>query len=135
MWTIVMSREQNSRESSVNVISRFFICVKHELSEWRFSLFVMILSEKLPNILRDFTWNYRNCALMEFHHFELKWNAIPWNSEKCFWAWIFRENEFTDPSLVNTSESSTVCTKWKPHWRCHHFHSEKQFSHETHCNA
>ena len=28
---------------------------------------------------------------------------IPWNAKNCFWAWIFREHEFTDPSLVPTS--------------------------------
>ena len=39
---------------------------------------------------------------MEFHHLQLKWNMIQWNSKHCFWVWIFHEREFTDPSLFET---------------------------------
>ena len=38
-----------SRESSVNVISLITICVKCEIREWQFYLFIMILSDKLIN--------------------------------------------------------------------------------------
>ena len=36
-----------------------------------------------------------------FHNLQLKWNMIPWNAKDCFWAWIFCECEFTEPSLVH----------------------------------
>ena len=52
---------------------------------------------------RDFTWNcwnYTNQAWTEIYAIELKWNAILWNGENCLWTWIFRDLEFTDPSLV-----------------------------------
>ena len=52
-----MGRDQNLRESSVNVISRFTISGNREIREWQFSLFFMILTEKLEKILRDFKWN------------------------------------------------------------------------------
>ena len=42
-----MGHDQNLREMSVNVISRFTICVSSELRERQFSLFFIILSEKL----------------------------------------------------------------------------------------
>ena len=50
MWKhqnqLVMGREQNLRELSVNVISLFTICTKSELYEWQFSPCFVILSEK-----------------------------------------------------------------------------------------
>ena len=56
--------------------------------------------------LPDFTWNHWNYMNYEWtwiHDIELKWNVILWNAKNCFWAWVFRECEFTDPSLKNTS--------------------------------
>ena len=50
---------KNIRESSMNVNSRFTICVNRELCEQQFSLFFMILSEKLSNfcvILREIAY-------------------------------------------------------------------------------
>ena len=50
MWNVstsAISRERNLCESSENVISRFDACVKQKLREWHFSLFFMILGEKL----------------------------------------------------------------------------------------
>ena len=44
-----MCGDQNLRELNVNVISRFTICGKREIREWQFSLFFVILSEKLAN--------------------------------------------------------------------------------------
>ena len=44
-----MSRDQNLRELSVNVNLPFTICRNREICEWQFSLFFMILSEKLAN--------------------------------------------------------------------------------------
>ena len=44
-----MGRVQNLRESSMNVISRFTICVNCELCEWWFSLFLEIMIEKSDN--------------------------------------------------------------------------------------
>ena len=44
-----MSSDQNCRESSVNVISCFTIWINGELCEKQFSLFFVILSEKLAN--------------------------------------------------------------------------------------
>ena len=41
--------DQNLRELSVNVISRFTICGNREIGEWQFSLFFETLSEKLEN--------------------------------------------------------------------------------------
>ena len=52
---------------------------------------------------RDFTWNgwnYANRAITEINYIALKWKVIPWNAKTCFQAWIFREREITDPSLV-----------------------------------
>ena len=54
MWYVtqnylVMGRDQNLRESSVNVISRFTICGNCEICEWQFSLFFVILSDQLAN--------------------------------------------------------------------------------------
>ena len=37
---------------------------------------------------------------MGINDIKLKWNMILWNGENCFLAWIFRENEFTDTSLI-----------------------------------
>ena len=45
-----MGRDQNLRELSVNVISRFTICVNRELDEWQLSLFFVILSERLADL-------------------------------------------------------------------------------------
>ena len=45
-------------ESSVNVISCFNIGVKREILEWHFTLFIVILSEKLVSFIvisRDIT--------------------------------------------------------------------------------
>ena len=42
-----MDRYKNLREWNMNVISHFTICVKREFCEWQFSMFFMILSEKL----------------------------------------------------------------------------------------
>ena len=44
---LVMGRDPNLRELNVNVISRFTICANCEINEWQFSLFFVILSEKL----------------------------------------------------------------------------------------
>ena len=44
-----MGRNQNFRESRMNMISPFTICVKREIREWQFSLFIMILNGKLVN--------------------------------------------------------------------------------------
>ena len=44
-----MGFDQNLLESSMNVISRFTKCVNYEIREWQFSLFFVILSEKLAN--------------------------------------------------------------------------------------
>ena len=49
MLELVMGRDQNLRESRVNLNSRFTICRNREIREWQFSLFFMILSEKLAN--------------------------------------------------------------------------------------
>ena len=46
---LVMGHDRNLREFSVNVISHFIICVNHEICEWQFSLYFMILNEKLAN--------------------------------------------------------------------------------------
>ena len=40
---------QTLRESSINVISGFTICVNRKICEWRFSLFLEIMIEKLAN--------------------------------------------------------------------------------------
>ena len=58
-----MNREQNFRESSVNVISFITISVKREIRNWQFPPFFVIGSEKLVNfnvILREIArimWN------------------------------------------------------------------------------
>ena len=58
-----MNREQNFRESSVNVISFITISVKREIRNWQFPPFFVIGSEKLVNfnvILREIVrimWN------------------------------------------------------------------------------
>ena len=44
-----MSCDQNLRQLRMNVISRFTIYINREVREWQFSLFFMILSEKLAN--------------------------------------------------------------------------------------
>ena len=45
-----MGRDQILRESSMNVNSRFNICGNREICQWQFSLFFVILSEKLAYI-------------------------------------------------------------------------------------
>ena len=47
-----MGQDKNLREFSMNVISCFTICVKHELCECQYSLFFVILSEKLTRFDR-----------------------------------------------------------------------------------
>ena len=44
-----MGCDQNLKKKSLNVISRFTICRNRKIREWQFSLFFMILSEKLAN--------------------------------------------------------------------------------------
>ena len=44
-----MGRDQNLREFIMNVISRFTLCKNREFREWQFSLFFMIMSDKLAN--------------------------------------------------------------------------------------
>ena len=44
-----MGRDQNLRESRANVDSCFSICGNREIHELQFSLFFVILSEKLAN--------------------------------------------------------------------------------------
>ena len=44
-----MCRDQNLRESSVNVNSRFTIYRNREIREWQISLFFVIWSDKLAN--------------------------------------------------------------------------------------
>ena len=39
---------------------------------------------------------------MDIHKKESNWNVILWNAESYFWAQIFREGEFINPSLENT---------------------------------
>ena len=81
-FKLLIGPEQNLRELSVNMISI--------LHESQFSIFFLILSKKLADV----------CVIScEFVKFELKWNVILWNAKNRFWAWIFREREFTDPSL------------------------------------
>ena len=76
--------------------------------EWRFTSLVnceILFTQNFRN-LSDFTWNHWNYMNYEWtwiHDIELKWNVILWNAKNCFWAWVFRECEFTDPSLKNTS--------------------------------
>ena len=47
------------RESSINMISHFTICVKREICEWQFFLFFVILSE----ILVSFSMSLRVIAV------------------------------------------------------------------------
>ena len=51
MLTLVMGREQNFCEMSINVISLVTICVKHDFRQLKFSPFFVILSEKLANLI------------------------------------------------------------------------------------
>ena len=91
LWWWVVNCDQNLRESSMNVISRFTICMIHQLREWQFPLFFVILNEKLAVI------SHKIAQIMGFHNLELKWNVIQWNAS--YWAYIFREREFTEPSF------------------------------------
>ena len=54
MWKhqnqLVMGREQNLHESRMNVISLLTIRVKSKISEWQFSSFFVILSEKRDSV-------------------------------------------------------------------------------------
>ena len=52
--------DQNLRESSLNVISCFSICVNHENRESQFSLFFVILSEGLALFFSDLKRNRQN---------------------------------------------------------------------------
>ena len=45
-----MGQGQNLRELTLNVISHFTICRNHEIREWQFFLYFVILSEKLANV-------------------------------------------------------------------------------------
>jgi len=86
---------------SVNVVSFFIICGNREIGEWQCSLFLVILSEKLANFWLISHEIAKTTGIGHgFHNLELKWNMISWNAKHCFRAWIFRECEFTDPSLV-----------------------------------
>ena len=46
-------------------------------------------------------WNHVIQAWTGIHDIELKWNLISWNATNFFQAYIFREHEFTDLSLVS----------------------------------
>ena len=65
-----MGRDKNFRESRMNVISLLAICVKHEIRDWQFSPFIVILSEKHAN------FSVISCAIAEI-------------------TWIRHEQEFT----------------------------------------
>ena len=80
---------------------RYFTC--HHLHEtWNlwisiFPIFMIVIGN-LDNFsmilgkIAEITWT-------RIHEIELKWKVIPWNAEYYFQVWIFRECEFTDPSL------------------------------------
>ena len=61
-FQVVIDRDQDLRELSVNMISRFTICVKREIREWQVSPFVVIFSENLANFnvisreIAEITW-------------------------------------------------------------------------------
>ena len=60
---------------------------------------------KIQRIQHDFTRNQSNYVIRAWtgiHDLELKWNMSLWNATNCFWAWISREFEWTDPSLHST---------------------------------
>ena len=66
-----------------------------------FPIFSWFWVKKLANFSVN-CYNYRKWAWTGFHILELKWNVIPWNARNCFWAWIFNERKFTDPSPTPT---------------------------------
>ena len=68
-----MGHDQNLRESSVNVISLFTICTKSEIHEWQFSLFFMILSEKLANFFMI------SLEITEITEIGSEWDFTIWN--------------------------------------------------------
>jgi len=74
------------------MILLFNICVKHEIHEWQFSTFFMILSEKLVN----FRLKFHKLRVNRNSLHRMKWYVIPWNNEKCFQAWIFHEPKYSD---------------------------------------
>ena len=87
-----MGRDWNVREFSVNVISRFTICGNCEISEWQFSLFFVILSEKLAKfcvISREITGILRDSDF----------TTQTWSET---WFCEMLNIEFTDPSLYWT---------------------------------
>ena len=45
----MIGRDQNIRESNMNVILLLTICVKREFCTWQFSPFIVILNEKIVN--------------------------------------------------------------------------------------
>ena len=104
-YALVMGCDQNFRELRIKSERDFAYHHLHEteICEWLFSPFIMIL-KKRSKCLRKLIWNRWNSWNLlwtGFHNLELKWNLILWNAKNCFQAWIFRECEFTDPSLIN----------------------------------
>ena len=55
MYQIVMSCDQNLRESRVNMISCLRICAKCEFHEFQFSPFIMVVCGKTSQCEHDFT--------------------------------------------------------------------------------
>ena len=74
------------------MISPFSDCKKCKFREWQFSLFFVILSEKIATVWRDFMWNcsnHRNHVWMEVNSLELKWIMILCNAKNCFLIKIY----------------------------------------------
>ena len=50
-YKVVMGWDQNLRESTVDLITPFSICMKCEIRDWHICLILAILSEKLACVI------------------------------------------------------------------------------------
>ena len=100
-----MGCEQNLRESRVNVILLFIIFMKREISEWQFSTFSVILSEKMRNfsVISMKSLKFRNLGINgnSWNRAEVTRDSMNWlklfSSMNIPWKWI----QFTDPSIAS----------------------------------
>ena len=92
--SLVIGRDQNFRESRVNVISFLTICVK------RTNLWITI-----SPCYQEFEWKTSQfkCAFT--------WKAILWNAKNCFQA-FFRECEFNHLSTMLQKLSKCEVKAW-----------------------
>ena len=62
------------------------------------------MDDNFPYLLwfwvKNLSWFNVNLLKLRELGVKLKWNVIPWNAENCLRTWIFRDQKFTNLSLI-----------------------------------